>query len=245
MPKRPYVLVGMFVLGGLLVLGGVAAAPNLDLQDGPFQPPTPSVPNPTDRSEKMKAEDAARPTPTAVPPVATCPAAPETCEFGLLLLDSLVAGQNSLLALASPVSVDCPTNGSRVALQPVCAMGGLQSGYFTGAVGKTWGFYDIPRFLAFVTGTIAPSSHPRLVAIGCPYADGKMDCGAFVAYAYSGDAGQTLVLITLRDGNGAQRVIGARRSVFDAPEVRGGPALFGQPGLPYQGVVYFQPLSMP
>ena len=113
-----YWLVGLAISGLLLLAGSAAAALNLDLQDGPIPPPTPSVPDPTERDSRMKEADAARPTPTAVPSVLTCPATEEVCDFGLELVDALGTGGASILAVASPVPIQCPADGSVVALQP-------------------------------------------------------------------------------------------------------------------------------
>lgn len=247
MRSRRLALTGMALAGAMLLIAvGSAAALRLDSGDGPIPPPTPSVPDPTERDSRMKEADAARPTPTAVPSVLTCPATEEVCDFGLELVDALGTGGASILAVASPVPIQCPADGSVVALQPGCSEGGSKSGYFTGIVAKAWGFVAAPELATFVASTLDARSRPRLVAIGCPYVDGSMNCGPFVAYTFSGDVeGQTLVVLTLQNESGARQMIGARRWAFDSREVRGGSTPFGQPGLPYQGELYFQPVTLP
>lgn len=85
------------------------------------------------------------------------------------------------------------------------------------------------------------------MAVGCPaLSDGRVDCQRFMAFTIGADGGDTnpLILFADRGPDGSLHVVGGRRVLNDAPAVRGGELTLGQRSLPYQGPLWFTPVSL-
>lgn len=248
MLRSRYGLIAGAAAGLLMLVAGTAAALNLDLQDGPIQPPTPSVPDPTDSANRLKEQEAARPTPTAVSSSSICPAQQAACAAAQAIVSAVQAHSTSALnALSRPLTIECPSEPllSAPPFQPVCKAAGFPANGFPVAVfAKTNAFVDSVGFQQFVDGTLRGiEGTPELAALGCPTQEGALDCSSFLAIVIAGST-EDPVLILHVVFDGGPSVVGALRWASATDERRGGPVEYRWPLLPYKGPMYFQPVSL-
>jgi hypothetical protein len=244
--KSHYTFAGILVLAGLLMVAGGAAAFGIDLESDQIPPPTPSVPDPTERDAKTKDAEASQPTASAVPAVAVCPTDIDVCEFGSALVAALSASPAQLMGLSMATTLQCRSTDAPD-LQPRCSAGGVQSGFFTGVVAKSYGFVGDDEFRRFVSAIFQDAGGvPRLISIGCPGTRGDLDCDNFAVLTVRGESQDViLVVLTAKSAAGDRRIIGARRWAAETPEVTGGPVSYEQIVLPYRGPMFFQPVTLP
>ena len=237
----------LFCLGvaGSMAIVSLAVAQIVADSDDAADEPLPAV----------KATEAARPTPTAVPSSA-CAQDAEVCSTVADARTNLRAGDGQgLLADARGFELECPPDSEQSKVRTVCsevAAGTRVRGLTVASAAKPVDAYDADRFKSEVGQWLANlADSADILSIGCSAADvqSRGSCDQLFAITVGrrqpSPSGDTVVLLVYQRETPGQgpSLIAAFREFAEGAPVRGGPMGFGMLVGDFPDYMYFTPLA--